>query len=131
MLSLATQDFIESLSKASRAAYPEGGMVWKYVEASNQAHTAFKGHHISVSLDAFQVEQLAKWIQWSQADRTSSNARSIEAAQNFVKLLRSDLGFDKMIWSFVDHGSDMTATIQMARVSDNRYFSIELFWSED
>lgn len=131
MLSRSTLEYLESLCRTSRVAYPEGGAIWTYTEAANQAHSKFCDPRHNIVAGPLSVEQLGKWIQWSHGDRASLRLKSIKAANDLMKLLRVDLGFDEVLWALVDNDSDMLAIIHMNRNSDNRYFSLEMFWSED
>jgi hypothetical protein len=131
MLSNQTLDFLDVLCCASRAAYPEGGMLWTYIEGANQAHFKFRDARRVPVAEALSAEQLGKWLQWAQGDRDPTTDVSIGMAERLVELLREDIRPDEVLWSFEDSGSDMKANIYMARVSDNRYFELELWWSED
>jgi hypothetical protein len=66
---------------------------------------------------------------WKHKGPTTALAN--EMAKRLVALLREDLSPDEVLWSFEDAGSDMHGNIYMARASDNRYFALELWWSED
>jgi hypothetical protein len=131
MLSRSTLELLESISRASSVAYPEGGALWTYIEAANQAHSKFRDARRGIAAGPLNIEQLGKWLQWSHGDRSSPRPESVETANHLMKLLRSDLDFDEVLWTLVEDGSDMRAIIHMARNSDNRQFSLELFWSED
>lgn len=131
MLSSQTLDFLDALCRASHVAYPQGGTLWTYVEGANQAHFRFRDVRRIPVAGALNIEQLGKWIQWAQGGRAPTTGVSIGMAERLVGLLRADLCPDEVLWSFEDAGSDMQANIYMARVSDNRYFALELGWSED
>ena len=79
------------------------------------------------------VIEFARFLQGSQGDygvqEPSSSFTAL--ANDFFAALRIDLNFDEVVTSFEDGGSDMTANFFMARRSDNRYFSLELWWSLD
>lgn len=131
MLSEQTLVFLDVLATASHEAYPEGGMLWTYVEGANQAHVKFRDRQRVPVAGTLCVEQLGKWLQWAQGDRNPTRPASIAMALQLMALLREDLCPDEVLWSFDDYGSDMNANIYMARASDNRYFALELWWSED
>jgi hypothetical protein len=131
MLSTATTGFLDELCTLSHAAYPEGGTLWTYVEALNQAHSRFDHPRDREPHAPLDPEQLARWIQWAQGDRKSTKPESVDSANRLMALLREDLTFDEVHWTLSDHGSDMKAVLHMARRRDNRYFALELFWSED
>ena len=106
-------------------------MLWTYIEGANQAHFKFRDARRVPVAEALSAEQLGKWLQWAQGDRDPTTDVSIGMAERLVELLREDIRPDEVLWSFEDSGSDMKANIYMARVSDNRYFELELWWSED
>ncbi|MCR6475232.1 hypothetical protein NU688_03600 [Variovorax sp. ZS18.2.2] len=106
--------------------------MWTYVEGANQAHFKFRDPRRSLAAGPLSVEQLAKWLQWAQGDRAATATDvSIGMAKRLVALLGEDLFPDEVLWSVEDAGSDMHANIYMSRASDNRYFALELWWSED
>lgn len=41
MLSKQTLQFLDDLTAESHVAYPEGGVLWTYIEGANQAHAKF------------------------------------------------------------------------------------------
>ena len=131
MLSVTTLDLLDALCRASRAAYPEGGTLWTYVEAANQAHLRFRDRHRTPAAAALDMDQFARWLHWAQGDRGPTTSASMDLANKLIASLHSDLGPDELLWSFEDAGSDMSANIYMARASDNRFFALELWWSED
>lgn len=131
MLSPTTLEFLDVLCRASHEAYPEGGTLWTYVEAANQGHSRFRDSRRTPAADALSIAELARWLQWAQGDRAPTSSASIDMANKLVALLREDLGLVDLLWSFEDGGSDMSANIYMARSIDNRFFALELWWSED
>ena len=131
MLSVTTLDLLDALCRASRAAYSEGGTLWTYVEAANQAHFKFRDRHRTPAAVELNMDQFARWLQWAQGDRGPTTSASMDLANKLIASLHSDLGPDELLWSFEDAGSDMSANIYMARAFDNRFFALELLWSED
>lgn len=132
MLSPSTQDLLAELQTRSHAAYPEGGLLYTYVEAANQAHYRYRsadGHVLSVE----QLGDLARFLQSSQGDYaiTEANPTFILLAQQLLARLSSDLTFDQVSWSMDDGGHDMDGILKMARRADNRFFALELTWSVD
>lgn len=132
MLSQSTQDLLAELQTLSHAAYPEGGLMYTYVEAANQAHSRYRradGHVLSDE----QLGDLARFLQSSQGDYaiTAANQSFVLLAQQLLAHLSSDLSFDQVSWSMDDGGHDMDGTLTMARRADNRFFALELMWSVD
>lgn len=131
MLSNRTLEFLDALRQTSHEAYPEGGTLWTYIEGANQAHSKFRDPRRIPAARPLNLEELGTWFQSAQGDRGPTTDVSIDMAGRLVALLREDLSPDEVLWSLEDAGSDMQASIYMARASDNRYFALELWWSED
>ena len=133
MLSTQTLQFLDDLCAKSHSAYPEGGVLWTYVEGANQAHARLPDPRRNPSVSALKSGELETWFQvalggWGSS---KSNAYAVQASHELLRLLRSDTGADQFLWSFNDEGDAMSANIYIARVSDNRYFALELWWSHD
>lgn len=131
MLSNQTLSFLDALCLTSHEAYPEGGTLWTYIEGANQAHFRLRDPRRTPAAGPLNLEELGKWIQWARGNKGPTTALANEMAKRLVALLREDLSPDEVLWSFEDTGSDMHGNIYMARASDNRYFALELWWSED
>jgi hypothetical protein len=134
MLSPPTLSFLAELQEKSHAAYPEGGLLYTYVEASNQAHFRFPtSNAASSSLSSDELDSLGRFLQASQGDYLSQSVGSPFklAAQRLVERLRNDVEFDEVSCLLEDGGHDMEAKLKMARRSDNRFFGLELWWSID
>jgi len=136
MLSLETLKELEALQERSHEAYPEGGLLYTYVEAANQAHCRFKCvtprenlSHVPEDV----LKELARLLQVSQGEYGLEKADPpfIQQASDLMDKLRTDVSFGEVYISFEDKGTDMEAIIHMARRTDNRYFSLELWWSID
>lgn len=131
MLSNQTLRFLDALCQTSHEAHPEGGTLWTYLEGANQAHSKLRDPRRTPAAGPLNFEELGTWLQWAQGDRGPTTDVSTDMAKRLIALLREDLSPDEVLWSFEDAGSDMHANIYMARASDNRYFALELWWSED
>lgn len=136
MLSAATLDLLQELQDRSHETFDQGGVLYTYVEAANQAHSLFPGAR---GPDPHRdIESLARFLQVTQqghpvddADAASRPEPSFaQSAKALMSSLRNDLSFDEA--SLVLEGDDaVQATIAMARRRDNRFFSLELWWSMD
>ncbi|MDR7272969.1 hypothetical protein J2X20_005654 [Pelomonas saccharophila] len=134
MLSPSTLSLLSELQEKSHAAYSEGGLLYTYVEASNQAHSRYPESAVGSTIRRpSELADLGRFLQASQGDYVSEAAapQFLLAAQQLMEHLRADLHFDEMILLLEDGGHDMEATVKMARRSDNRFFELELWWSID
>lgn len=134
MLSQPTLSFLSQLQEKSHLAYPEGGLLYTYVEASNQAHSRYPaGSGSSTTLSHEGFNELGRFLQASQGGYLSEAAAPafFESAQQLMEHLRTDLMFDEVSCFLEDGGHDMEAKLKMARRSDNRFFELELWWSID
>ncbi len=136
MLSETTLALLKELQLKSHAAYSEGGLLYTYTEASNQAH--FRLPEImpntrSGQLAASEGHELVRFIQASQGDYASQSVDlvCVATSRELLHQLESDLNFDEIEWAFEEGGHDMNCALKMARRSDNCYFSLELMWSID
>jgi hypothetical protein len=118
MLSKQALQFLDDLTAESHDAYPEGGVVWTYVEGANQAHSKF-------------VDPRRKAEAVALGGRSPVTEKSSNMADELISFLHADLGIDSFLWGFQDDSYDMMANIYMMRASDNRYFALELWWSVD
>jgi hypothetical protein len=134
MLSHSTLKFLANLQEKSHAAYPDGGLLYTYTEASNQAHFRYPVNiAASENLSSSEHNELARFLQASQGDYLS---KSIEptfalAAKRLMDLLQEDVKFDEVSCVLQDGGHDMRVNLKAARRSDNRYFELDLWWSID
>ena len=135
MLSTRTQKLLEELCVKSHDAYPEGGTLWTFIEAANQAHLRFRDSRREPPASEMDLEQLGRWLKGAQGSwadvRGPGKTNCISDAIELVRALEKDLQVDEFLWSFDDAGTDMTANIYMAHNSDNRYFALEMWWSID
>lgn len=134
MLGSTTLELLQKMQDVSHSAYPEGGLLYTYTEAANQAHSSMlkSGQR---SLDLEQVREFARFI---QAAHGHCGVSLNEVSEDFVRVsvgliqaLKADLTFDEIDIIFEDCGTDMGATLSMARHADNRFFSLWLWWSID
>ena len=134
MLSASTLELLESFQEISNATYDQGGLLYTYTEAANQAHFRYPLPQIvATHLSAQELDELGRFIEASQGSYQCESA-SIQfhsLAQKLIDSLLSDLKFNEVVWSFEDGGHYMNASIKMARRLDNRFFSLELMWSVD
>ncbi len=123
---------LEKLQERSHAAYPEGGLLFTYIEAANQAHFRYPVD-LGAALSAEGLEELARFLQASQGDYIAKPSAPvfISLAQELLAHLDTDLNFDEVSWSMDDGGHDMSGALKMARRTDNRFFELELMWSVD
>jgi hypothetical protein len=133
MLSLQTLRFLDDLCETSHAAYPEGGVLWTYVEGANQAHSCFSDPRRRPLARVFILRELETWFQVALGDWpcTEPTSLAVQFASELLHLLRLDTESDQFLWAFEDDGDAMTANIYIARASDNRFFALELWWSHD
>jgi hypothetical protein len=134
MLSPVTLVMLASLQEASHLAYSEGGLLYTYIEAANQAHfrLPIESSRSSV-LSPSEVHELGRFLQASQGQYQSEvgSPTYLTLAEELLRLLQNDLKFDEVAWSFEDGGHDMSANIKMTKRAENRFFSLELMWSVD
>ncbi|WP_153067477.1 hypothetical protein [Steroidobacter cummioxidans] len=128
--------FLQELQDKSHAAYSEGGLLYTFVEAANQAHSRLPEDHgvaRSSELAPSDVNALAIFFQSSQGDylREEPAPPFIDVTQELLGKIRADLAYNEIMLEVEDGGHDMAATLSMARRSDNRFFSLELWWSID
>lgn len=135
MLSARTLKLLEELCVRSQEVYPEGGTLWTFTEAANQAHFLFRDLRREPPAGSVNLEQLGRWFQGAQGGWVDSQspvkAESISDAADLISALKEDLRVDEFLWSLDDAGTDMAANIYMARKSDNRYFALKMWWSID
>jgi hypothetical protein len=134
MLSLPTLSFLAELQGKSHTAYPEGGLLYTYVEASNQAHSRYPASDTASSkLSPTEFKELGRFLQAAQGDYLSKTVAPIfeMAAQRLMEHLREDVRFDEVSCVLEDCGHDMEAKVKMARRSDNCFIELELWWSID
>ena len=134
MLSEGTLELLQSMQDLSHAEYPEGGLLYTYSEAANQAHSKMSATGQSSVSDA----QLRDFAHFLQVAHGHYGVKLEQVSDAFVKTshgltqaLYSDLEFNEVEVVFEDCGTDMAATFSMARRSDNRHFSLWLWWSID
>jgi hypothetical protein len=113
MLSTQTLQFLDDLCAKSHSAYPEGGVLWTYVEEANQAHTRLSDPRRGPSVGTLKLGKLETWFQVALEDwaRSESNAYAVQASNELLRLLRADTGADQFLGLFSDEGDAMTANI--------------------
>jgi hypothetical protein len=118
----------------SHAAYGEGGLIYTYTEAANQAHCLFPIASARVlSLSPLELEELGRFIEASQGhyQPLAVTPQFLILAEQLFGQLQTDLVFDEVAWSFDVSEYGMDARLKMARRTDNRFFSLGLMWSVD
>lgn len=131
MLSPRTLDLLDRHCARSHAAFPEGGTLWTYTEAAHQAHSRFNDPRRTPTAGPLDKDELAIWLQAAEGDFGTLRPDSQSAAHALIDALRTDLGVDAFLWYYQNDGHVMNADLHMARLSDNRYFLLELWWSFD
>jgi hypothetical protein len=134
MLSASTLELLESFQEISHATYDQGGLLYTYTEAANQAHFRYPlSQTAATHLSVQELDELGRFIEASQGSYQSESAstRFHSLAQHLIDSLLADLQFNEVAWSFEDGRHYMDASIKMARRVDNRFFSLELMWSVD
>jgi hypothetical protein len=133
MLSSQTLRFLDYLCAASKLAYPEGGVLWTYIEGANQAHRRFNDPRRRLVARNLKFSELQTWFQVALGDwsREQSASLAAQSATELLRLFSFDTGSDQFLWAFEEGEDDMTANIYVARASDNRFFALELWWSHD
>ena len=137
MLSASTIHTLDELARRSHAEYTEGGLLYTFTEAANQAHCNFpaaltgRGGSSLAENDRMQLAiVICKTL--GNFSCTSPDAESLMLADSLMECLRTDLGFS-MAGLAVDDDDDFSwgSTVHMAREKDNRYFSLTLWGSID
>ncbi len=131
MLSPSTLEFLRSLCETSHAAYPEGGILWTYIEAANQAHSKLESVRRLSGVEPLRIEDFGRWLQVPLGDWGRADLPPNESAKQLVALLRVDLEPDQMSVLVDDQSGSASFRICMARAADNHYFELELWWSLD
>jgi len=143
MLSKRTTAFLEELANSSHLAFPEGGFVFRYHYAYNQAHCCLKGDmqgawHIDgltrySDISGRIINDLGRFFQGALGDYTKDAATdsALLTAHKLIGHLKEDLQYDLVELAVEDGSYDMTATFEMASKSRNDYSRLELFWSVD
>ena len=134
MLSRGTLELLQNMQDLSHAEYPEGGLLYTYTEAANQAHSKMSKTGQS-SVSDVQLREFAQFLQVAHGHygvmlEEVSDA-FVMTSHELIQALCSDLEFNEIDVVFEDCGTDMAATLSMARRSDNRHFSLWLWWSID
>jgi hypothetical protein len=137
MLGTATVRTLEDLAQRSHASYPEGGLLYTFTEAANQAHSKFP-KNLAERRAAHLIEddraQLAIVICKAVGNTGCAEAddESLAIADDLIQRLGEDLQFTS-VGTVADDYDDYCwgATIHMARATDNRYFSLCLWGSID
>ena len=137
MLSANTVQKLEDLAQRSHVSYPEGGLLYTFTEAANQAHCMFPkqlaGLRAARLIDGDRT-QLAIVICKSLGDPgcTKADIKSLAIADDLLQRIVEDLECTSV--GILPDGDDdycWGATIHMARETDNRYFSLRLWGSID
>ncbi|MFO0965155.1 MAG: hypothetical protein U0793_06160 [Gemmataceae bacterium] len=128
---------LEDLAQRSHAFYSQGGLLYTFTEAANQAHCRFPkqlAERDAGHLTEDDRAQLARVICKSVANVScvEASVESLAIADDLIQRLRDDLEFTS-VGALVDGDDDYCwgATIHMARDADNRYFSLSLWGSID
>ena len=137
MLSAATVRMLEELAQRSHTSYPEGGLLYTFTEAANQAHIMFPKRLAGCRVARLTEDdraQLAIVICKALGNPGCAEANdvSLEIADDLMQRLRGDLEFTR-VGTVADDYDDCCwgATVHMARELDNRYFSLGLWGSID
>jgi hypothetical protein len=137
MLSAATVRTLEDLAELSHASYPEGGLLYTFTEAANQAHGMFPKNlagRSAAHLTEDDRAQLALVISKALGNPGCIEAddESLAIADDLMQRLGGDLEFTR-VGTVIDDYDDYCwgSTIHMARETDNRYFSLCLWGSID
>ena len=88
----------------------------------------------SADLPDSDVQCLARFIFASQGrpGATTADAAAEGLALDLLGRLKYDLNYECVKWSLLDDdGYSMSELLSMVRRSDNRFFSLELWWSID
>lgn len=123
---------LDKLVHGAHIAYPEGGLLYTYTEAANQAHFLMPQAEAS-RLSSLEQKAFARFLQASQGDyiETEPSKVFVIAELDLMTALHADIGFDEVTCETEDGGTDMRFQIFMVRRPDNRYFSLDLWWSID
>lgn len=137
MLGTATVRMLEDLAQRSHASYSQGGLLYTFTEAANQAHSRFPkqlAERSAAHLTEDDRAQLAIVICKTLGNFSCSEAdvESLVIADDLIQRLGGDLEFTS-VGTVVDDYDDYSwgCTIHMARKTDNRYFSLYLWGSID
>src|SRR5438067_5468795 len=102
MLSAATVRTLEDLAQRSHASYPEGGLLYTFTEASNQAHIMFPkplAERRAAQLIEDDRAQLAIVIckALGNAGCAKADDESLAIADDLLQRLRGDLEFTSVV----------------------------------
>lgn len=137
MLSEATVRTLDELARRSRAAYPEGGLLYTFTEAADQSHSMFPSqlaerYSAQLTEDGRAMLAVVLGKALGHPACTEADGESLTLADDLVERLRGDLAFTS-VGAVADEDDDYSwgTTIHMARESDNRHFSLNLWGSID
>ena len=136
MLQAATVQTLDALAQRSDAFYTDGGSIYTFTEAANQAHCKFPkefAQRNAATLTAEEFARLALVITKAlgNLDRVEADAESYAMAELLLQQLQTDLAFSNIGLTTDDDDWSWGATIHMACAADNRYFSLYLWGSID
>lgn len=138
MLSPATVRALDELARRSRAAHPEGGLLYTFTEAAAQSHSRFARQltgrgSAGRSDDGRELLAVVLGKALGHLGCIEPDGEALTLADDLMQRLRDDLTFTS-VGSVADDGDDSCwggATVHMARETDNRYFSLYLWGSID
>jgi hypothetical protein len=142
MLSDRTLGFLEGLADASSSAYQEGGLLFTFKFAYQQAHKRLRpssedASHIpsasDLGLTDRAIEELARFFQGSLGYHTKENPSrdALAIANSLIERLQHDLQFQSAVLQVEDEDYGMKAQLEMTQQAKNNLYCLELWWSVD
>ena len=136
MLSAATVAMLEDLARRSHACFPEGGLLYTFTEAANQAHTKFPREFAKRRTSQLLPAEFARLVMVLNralgnlaGDLAEAEVRAL--TETLWQNLQRDLAFTSSGLNDEHNDYSWEATIHLARDMDNRYFSLNLWASVD
>jgi hypothetical protein len=142
MLSDRTLGFLEGLAEASNAVYQEGGLLFTFKFAYQQAHvhlnsssgtTSFISSASNFGLTNRDIENLGRFFQGSLGDYTKEEPSrdALAIAHSLVERLHHDLKFESAALQVHEEGYGMNAQLELFHNANNNFYLLELWWSVD
>ncbi|ENA28051.1 MULTISPECIES: hypothetical protein [Pseudomonas] len=142
MLSDRALGFLEGLAAASSTVYQEGGLLFTFKFAYQQAHRRLKesSESASFTLNASRlglshkaIEELGRFFQGSLGEYTKEkpSRNALAVANALIEHLQHDLQFQFAALQVEDEDYGMKVQIEMIQQVKNNLYCLELWWSVD
>ncbi|WP_286788456.1 MULTISPECIES: hypothetical protein [unclassified Pseudomonas] len=135
MLSDRTLGFLEGLAAASNTVYQEGGLLFTFKFAHQQAHRGLDESSSvrCLGLSDEAIEELARFFQGSLGQYTKGkpSRNALAVANALIEHLQHDLQFQFAALQVEDEDYGMRVQIEMIQQAKNNLYCLELWWSVD